>query len=691
MASNLFEIASEGIIRMKGNSYWDYKIENQRFLVKQGCIGQGSYGIVYRAYRYDPSIFPPKQIGKAAALAIKVQSLQKKGKTKEQVFQKLQEEALQQNKMFPTTIYRVNDYALTVMPDLGEPIIRNNRQNEKIAQLTLSQRFELAVLIVQTYFEFYSNRSRLYDDREGLTHTDIKPANLLVKIRYSAKDPQHLHPIFIVNPIDFTTTDVVTPRTLAPECLHGFKIRRPIDHAREMAIYSLGFILTPLLNEGDPHFLSSDSETKVLSCMLNAMDLFLEENAKKLGVQKEMSEVIQAVHSMCAKNPALRPTFVEIIEVLNRARIACLRREYNLSNDESQPSEEVNVDSVTSLVACVKLGGYETAKNLLSGNNIQINIVHVQQCDSDGRTLLHLAILGNHTKMVRLLLDKGANPNKTDLDNRTPLNCALVMQCDTELITLLIDRGADIHQSDNHGKTPLQLAISHNCDLAVIKKLLLKQTMVLSLSNFELMHCAALSGSNEVAQYIEENWIDGNGLNNEENFRLLKSAINLNHVNMVEFLLHQNVNINTKDSEGLTLLHYAATIGNSEMIERLLLNGADINAQDFQGNTALHYAVWCRNYNYNAVKLLLDRGVNITLKNSEGLTAYSYVFYDNVENKVAILEPLFESRNGWLAGERTLAESLNPQGRGSSTFFAFDPEPVKQKISGNLENTGPKP
>ncbi len=63
------------------------------------------------------------------------------------------------------------------------------------------------------------------------------------------------------------------------------------------------------------------------------------------------------------------------------------------------------------------------------------------------RTALHYAVGGAHADVVRLLLDRGADPNvRDDGDNAIPL-CFACEQNDFEIIRLLVEHGADVNSS----------------------------------------------------------------------------------------------------------------------------------------------------------------------------------------------------------------------------------------------------
>ncbi|CAL1544460.1 unnamed protein product [Lymnaea stagnalis] len=86
-----------------------------------------------------------------------------------------------------------------------------------------------------------------------------------------------------------------------------------------------------------------------------------------------------------------------------------------------------------------------------------------------------------------------------------------------------------------------------------------------------------------------------------------------------QMLIAGSANVNGLDEEGLGLLHWASDRGLTNMVELLLSLHADINIQASDLQTALHYAVSCDHA--DVAKLLVVRGINPSLKDSDGTTA----------------------------------------------------------------------
>jgi ankyrin repeat protein len=83
---------------------------------------------------------------------------------------------------------------------------------------------------------------------------------------------------------------------------------------------------------------------------------------------------------------------------------------------------------------------------------------------------LHEAVRLGEPGFVRMLLEKGANPNARDYSGETPLHEALRRR-DRDMVGALLDFGANPNLPDRMGLTPLQAAGS---DGYLVRRLLEK-------------------------------------------------------------------------------------------------------------------------------------------------------------------------------------------------------------------------
>ena len=83
-------------------------------------------------------------------------------------------------------------------------------------------------------------------------------------------------------------------------------------------------------------------------------------------------------------------------------------------------------------------------------------------------SILHRAVKNAHKDVVKLLLDKGAEPNVVNHNKETPLSLATYYQSYHDLIDvakLLLDAGADPNKVDIFGLTPLYTAASNSLEM----------------------------------------------------------------------------------------------------------------------------------------------------------------------------------------------------------------------------------
>jgi ankyrin repeat protein len=87
---------------------------------------------------------------------------------------------------------------------------------------------------------------------------------------------------------------------------------------------------------------------------------------------------------------------------------------------------------------------------------------------------------------------------------------------------------------------------------------------------------------------------------------------------------------------GWTPLHYAATAGNVPIIELLLDNSAYIDAESPNGSTPLMMAAMYGTP--ESVKVLIQAGADLNVKNQLGLTALDFAIRGNRENAKELIE-----------------------------------------------------
>lgn len=253
---------------------------------------------------------------------------------------------------------------------------------------------------------------------------------------------------------------------------------------------------------------------------------------------------------------------------------------------------------------------------MMNSNNYNLNKV-----DKYGMTCLHWAVLGGNAKCVRLLLEKGADPNIVSQFSEAPLHIACRLGS-SEIATLLIEYNANINIKTSKKISPLHYAsLSGNC--SIIQTILDADEYDQGVVEHDRdiltpLHYAVFKGQHKVVNLFL-NYSESIGedlfIGDANNMTPLHWAVALGEIECVrEFLsVCDERQINLKDTSGRTALFYSVLCPNIEICRELLLHKADPNAQDNIKETPLFSAV---SLNENTiVSLLLENGADPNILN----------------------------------------------------------------------------
>lgn len=138
-------------------------------------------------------------------------------------------------------------------------------------------------------------------------------------------------------------------------------------------------------------------------------------------------------------------------------------REVERKKVETLQSDYLILDSC--LIVAAHEGDMETVKYLM---DIGVNVN--TKSKNDGLTALMAATMNSHTKIVGLLLERGADVNVTTEEGYTALMIAS-NQGDIDIVKLLLNQGADVHANSTSGLSAFDIA-SKNSNPEIMKILL---------------------------------------------------------------------------------------------------------------------------------------------------------------------------------------------------------------------------
>jgi ankyrin repeat protein len=280
----------------------------------------------------------------------------------------------------------------------------------------------------------------------------------------------------------------------------------------------------------------------------------------------------------------------------------------------------------------------EVVKLLLAHPNINSNVKN-----NEGTSVLMAAV---HTRtrnleLVKILLNRGADPNAQDSDGDTPLLCTASGCCAggenaVEVAQLLLSNKAHVNIKNNDGDTPLLNAAAEGRYKMV--KLLVANGANVNAQNNEgatpLMYAAG-AGDIEITKLLLDADADIT-IKDTQGTTALICAVTDEHPEIVKLLLtHPNINVNIKDNQDRTALMHAAGMAYTEIVKLLLDAHATVTAMDIYGQTALMAAV--DPGNITIVELLLNAGANIETKDEQGQTALMLAADKGHSNLVQLL------------------------------------------------------
>jgi ankyrin repeat protein len=273
-----------------------------------------------------------------------------------------------------------------------------------------------------------------------------------------------------------------------------------------------------------------------------------------------------------------------------------------LGNLESLPAE---------VLKCVMNTGHEWA--VQEGNEVVVKLLlekgaELETKDSNNRTPLSWATENGHETIVKLLVEKGAKfETKDRYYGRTPLSWAAGNGHEA-VVKLLLEKGAELETIDSNGRTPLSLAAGNGHETVV--KLLVEKGAKLETENSNNrtpLSWAAENGYEAVVKLLVEKGAKFETKDRYYGRTPLSWAAGNGHEAVVKLLLEKGAELETIDSNGRTPLSWAAENRHEAVVKLLVEKGAKFETKDYYyGRRPLLWAVG--NRHEAVVKLLVEKG-----------------------------------------------------------------------------------
>ncbi|KAH8850039.1 Death-associated protein kinase 1 [Schistosoma japonicum] len=314
---------------------------------------------------------------------------------------------------------------------------------------------------------------------------------------------------------------------------------------------------------------------------------------------------------------------------------------YEISN-ESEVRDAIEIKDYQSLIGAIMDGDLELVDHLFT----QFNNFNFQNIDEDGNSLMHLAVMSKHLKIVRYLAEHNVPLYAVNKDGETPLHIAAKLG-----LLLIVDYIIDVDVNlltfvDKNGNTPLHLACLTN-----------RSKVALSLCNagapLEVRNknrkppllCAVTSGSESCVRVL---LLAGARADTTDEVKEICRAIVMYKLQMLSDEIDKIViNYALKPIEGNTALHLAASQGDYFIIKLLAKAVSNVDVFNTLEFTPLHLAA--KHGHLRTVRYLILAGADPSITSRNGITPDVMAFAQG-HSKVGMLLTRMkpEKRTAWI-------------------------------------------
>jgi ankyrin repeat protein len=264
------------------------------------------------------------------------------------------------------------------------------------------------------------------------------------------------------------------------------------------------------------------------------------------------------------------------------------------------------------------------------------------------------AIRGNSRPMLKLLLEKGADPNTESEGTLRPFHEWMMEDASLEAIKLMLDHGANptVHDKSNNW-TVLHYFAWHGTDVEAFDAIMDhsvdgRKPDINALDNEEFSPLHALLWRREVPKPLLKAFLHrGADVNKDtqHSARPLQMASVFGELEVLQILsAGQSISeIDDDDNDGDSALMQAAICVHPKCLKFLAELGANTNMQNKHGQTALHHAAW--QGSIECAQILLDHDAKPNMVDKHNRTPlFSACHIGTLETANLLLETLLEKK-----------------------------------------------